>query len=419
MSFESLSERLTALQESNRQARELIRHLETIEFQPGSITLDRDDDNVLLELSAEIAQVLRDQSEDFARLQEEILSMPVGRPNSELQRQREVLDEAVERDIDELKSHHRAFCKAEMKAKKTLEAAKVLERQHMLQASLNPSSGRSTPNSMERPAARPKSELSKEDKTVNAASDVTLALRRTHEMMAGELEKSQFANDTLRQSTEALAQLNETYSTLDSLLSSSRNLLGTLLRSQKSDTWYLETAFYVLVCTITWLVFRRFLYGPLWWLVYTPLKLTFYTLFGIFGIMGSKGGSAIESRISILSEPATYPTVSTRSESIALDNKDTRIIDVGDGDQRSIETAASTMVEEVEHIIDESQHYHALSKEEIIGESTWDAPPQDAQFEPEEDVARSEQSDPGNPKKRMWEEPVEAAKEAERRRDEL
>ncbi|CAD6441608.1 8f9b1653-5774-46e2-a1ca-66041cd2c67b [Sclerotinia trifoliorum] len=419
MSFESLSERLTALQESNRQARELIRHLETIEFQPGSITLDGDDDNILLELSAEIAQVLKDQSEDFARLQEEVLSIPLGRPNSELQRQREVLDEAVEMHIEDLKSHHRAFLKAEIKAKKTLEAAKVLERQHMLQASLSPSSGRSTPNSIERPAARPKSELSKEDKTVNAASDVTLALRRTHEMMAGELEKSQFANDTLRQSTEALAQLNETYSTLDSLLSSSRNLLGTLLRSQKSDTWYLETAFYVLLCTIAWLVFRRLLYGPLWWLVYAPLKLTFYTLFGIFGIMGSKSGSAVESRISIVSEPATYATVSATSESVALGNKDIPVIDVGGGNRQSIEPEASTMVEEVEHIIDESQHYRAPDKEEIIVESVLDEPAQDAQVVLEEEVARSEQSDPGNPKKRMWEEPVEAAKEAERVRDEL
>lgn len=315
--------------------------------------------------------------------------------------------------------YYSAFWKAQMTARNTLKAAQVLERQHLLQASLNPSSGRSTPNSMERPIARQKSEVSKEDKTVNAASDVTLALRRTHEMMAGELEKSQFANETLKQSTEALAQLNETYSTLDSLLSSSRNLLGTLLRSQKSDTWYLETAFYVLVCTIAWLVFRRLLYGPLWWLVYAPLKLIFYTLFGIFGMVGSKGGSAVESSMSISSDPATYLTMSTKSESVSLNSKNTPVIDVSSGGQRPTARAASSMIEEVEHIIDESQHYEAPRKEEVIEERATDETSQDSQSGLEEDVGRSEQPDPENPKKRMWEEPEEAAKEAQRMRDEL
>lgn len=104
MSFESLSERLATLQESNRQARELISRLENLEFPPGSIALDSDDDNVVLELSAEIAQVLKDQDEDFELLQEEILSMIAGRPGSELQRQRQVLEEAVDGDIKELQS---------------------------------------------------------------------------------------------------------------------------------------------------------------------------------------------------------------------------------------------------------------------------------------------------------------------------
>ncbi|ESZ98275.1 hypothetical protein SBOR_1371 [Sclerotinia borealis F-4128] len=442
MSFESLSERLATLQESNRQARELIDRLETIEFPPGSIALDSDDDNGLLELSAEITQVLKDQDEEFEQLQEEVLSLPAGRPNSESQRQRQVLDDAVERDIKELKSYYTTFRKAQMTAKKKLKAAQVLARQVLLQASLNPSSGRSSPSSMERPISRQKSEPSKEEKTVNAAGDVTLALRRTHEMMAGELEKSQFANDTLKQSTEKLAQLDETYSTLDSLLSNSRHLLGTLLRSQKSDTWYLESAFYILISTIAWLIFRRFLYGPLWWIVYAPLRLILYTLFGIFGMMGSKGGSVVESSLSISREPVIYSTVSTGS-------KDATVIDVTNGDQQPTATAASTMVEEVIHIIDESQHYRAPDKEGANVASAGEEPPHDTQLEPEESMARSEQSELSkesardeptydtqikleestarseqseseeNPKKRMWEEPEGAIKDAPQRKDEL
>lgn len=246
-------------------------------------------------------------------------------------------------------------------------------------------------------------------------------------MMAGELEKSQFANDTLRQSTEKLAQLDETYSTLDSLLSNSKNLLGTLLRSQKSDTWYLETAFWVLVCTIGWLVFRRLFYGPLWWLVYAPLKLAFYTLFGVFGMVGSKSSSAVGSSLSMASEPASYSTVSVGNEDIRLNNRDAPVIDVGPGngnvDQRPINTEEETMTEKVEQIIDDDQNYHTPGDEEqgLGGEVAWDETLQDTQ--PEFDViAQSEGQESEsekNPMKRMWDEPEEVAKEAQRVRDEL
>ncbi|KAL5337275.1 P-loop containing nucleoside triphosphate hydrolase protein [Aspergillus crustosus] len=89
-----------------------------------------------------------------------------------------------------------------------------------------------------------------------------------------------------KQSSAALSSLSESYTSLDTLLSSSRNLVGSLLRSQKSDTWYLETAFYILIGTISWLVFRRLLYGPLWWLVWIPLKLVLQSVFGVVGAVG-------------------------------------------------------------------------------------------------------------------------------------
>lgn len=130
------------------------------------------------------------------------------------------------------------------------------------------------------------SSLSEEDRqTVGASSNVTNALRRTHALIAAELTKSEFARQTLTESSAALRKLDESYSSLDGMLASSRDLLGTLLKSQKSDTWYLQTALYMLVVTGAWLVFRRLLYGPLWWLVWLPLRM----LFGV----GTRAGSAV------------------------------------------------------------------------------------------------------------------------------
>lgn len=130
------------------------------------------------------------------------------------------------------------------------------------------------------------SSLSQEDcQTVGASSNVTAALRRTHDLMAAELSRSEFAHQTLTESSAALKQLNESYTSLDSMLANSRDLLGTLLRSQKSDTWYLQTALYMLLITAAWLVFRRILYGPMWWLVWLPVR----TFLGV----GTKAGSAV------------------------------------------------------------------------------------------------------------------------------
>ena len=106
---------------------------------------------------------------------------------------------------------------------------------------------------------------------ITASTDITAALRRTHALLSTELSRSRFAQETFDESTAALEGLGEHYSDLEGLLTNSKTLLGTLLRSQKSDTWYLETAFYLLLATLGWLFFRRILFGPF---VKLPLFLT-------------------------------------------------------------------------------------------------------------------------------------------------
>ena len=116
--------------------------------------------------------------------------------------------------------------------------------------------------------------LTKDELLVAQSSDVTSALRRTTDLLSTELARSRFAQETFDESTAALKDLGDTYSDLDSVLKKSRDLLGTLLRSQKSDTWYLETAFYILLATLAWLIFRRILYGP-----FFKLPLFLYNVF--------------------------------------------------------------------------------------------------------------------------------------------
>ncbi|KAI0545747.1 Sec20-domain-containing protein [Xylaria curta] len=357
--FADLQDRLNVLQDATNQLNELIQRLANFDFQPGSVPLGAgDDDHVGSELGSEINQVLREQEEELELLQEEIIDLAPGRPGSTLPHDRERLKDGAERLGQELQLCRKSFRKAQIAARRNLQAAQRQERALLYASFTTSRSGASSPASATATTAAPvavarrrkqrTSEMSKEEQMISASHDVTQSMRRTHEMMAAELAKSDFAHNTLKESTEALAQLSEKYSSLDTMLSNSRALLGTLLKSQKTDTWYLQSAFYLLVVTIGWLIFRRLLWGPTWWLVWLPLKLLFRTVYGVSSAVGLRN-----SQIKSESESAS---IGSNPQQAYMNNEDVPTIQVG---TPPIESQAveqdEPMIEEVGKIIDESQ----------------------------------------------------------------
>ncbi|KAF4492141.1 hypothetical protein CGGC5_v000688 [Colletotrichum fructicola Nara gc5] len=282
MSFEGLQERLTALQETTGQLKELINRLQNLKFQPGSVPLGADEDSdVSAELSSEISQILREEEEELELLGEEVEDLRDGRPGSEAEHTKTRLKDGLDRLRQELKTSRVTFRKAQLTAKRNLTQAQRLERELLLQSYSQPVSEASSPSLGAQKAPLPDivrhrqvrqakddwntSSLTEDDKqTVGASNDVTNALRQTHERIAAELARSEFAHQALEESSQALKQLNESYGSLDTMLASSKDLLGTLLRSQKR----------------AWLLFRRLLYGPMWWLVWLPLRLMFNVSIG-------------------------------------------------------------------------------------------------------------------------------------------
>lgn len=77
------------------------------------------------------------------------------------------------------------FRNAQLQAKRQTELAKRKERELLLT--------RSQPSERQKPAEK----LTQNDLVLNASSDVTAALRRTHHLMQAELSRSQFAQETL------------------------------------------------------------------------------------------------------------------------------------------------------------------------------------------------------------------------------
>lgn len=209
------------------------------------------------------------------------------------------------------------------------------------------------------------------------------------------------------QSTAALNSLSESYSNLDTLLSSSRTLVSSLLRSQKSDTWYLETAFYILIGTIIWLVFRRLLYGPMWWLLWLPLKIFYRVTFSLLGVVGLASSAAQSTAVGNVVTPevgatGTVQTIITDTPSVVPEI--TASMDAASTEGSPVSTAGRIM-QEIEGLADQSQRG---SQQEEQREQPRDPKDEEMNVEDKSPEERARQDAmPRNPKKRMWEENVD------------
>ncbi|KAK0748142.1 Sec20-domain-containing protein [Apiosordaria backusii] len=404
--IDTLSERLSALQETTAQLQELITRLANLKFAPGSVPLTNEGEareNVATELSAEISSILREEEEELELLQEEIIDLRGGRPGSEGEHKKQRLKEGAQRLENELKTARTTFRKAQLSAHHSLLAAQKLERQllaasYAASASLansthsitSSSSDPATQQQQEQPNEDPRTQLftpkdlrrhrnpkpsSSDDpnaQVVNASSDLTLSLRRTHALIAAEVQKSAFASQTLAESSAALAELQKNYEGIDSLLSKSKNLVSTLLTTTKSDTWYLQTSLRLLLVTLAWLVFRRWLYGPLWWVVWLPLKMTYRTGKGVANLAGGKGGAEMK----VVLPGGTTTRVVMGEESVPT------ILGAGPG-------------------VGEKKEHERVGR---IVEDTLNQREKEEQNRTEEEGGDVEEGEQKNPMKRMWEE---------------
>jgi protein transport protein SEC20 len=308
------------------------------------------------------------------------------------------------------------FRKAQLTAKHNADRAKLKERELLFS---NLQSGSSTPSSTHRRRNNP--QLAEGEIVAQASSDVTAALRRTQQLMQSELSRSRFAQETLEQSTAALEDLGEKYSDLNTLLASSRTLVTTLLKSTKSDTWYLETTFYILITTLIWLVFRRWLYGPISWFIIWPLKLLFRIAFAVVPIGASTAKSSLSSTpsqisTSLIVKPSATGAIPRRP----VDAKNPKYVRVGGGGRGYVQdqdpSPPQSLSQSVGQMAEQNQQQQEAIHPQLREQN------QQQQDDKNEPVVRGDgtvlrESDrPRNPKKKMWDEGVESAKFEEEQR---
>ena len=392
----TLTHRLQSLQSSYKATLNLISELQTL---PASTS-----ESQRLELASEIHDTLKEQEDTLDLLRQELDDIPF---SNTTRRSSQTTDHERNADLiarltEDLKSARGKFRRAQLSAKRSADSAKRKEREQLFKrsaATATDENGLAT--STAQPTRRQGPQLTQEELARQASEDVTRALRRTHNLMQSNLSQSQFAQQTLDESQDALKGLGDSYGGTTDLLKSSRSLVGQLVRSNKSDTWYLQTAFYMLAITICWLVFRRILYGPLWWLVWQPLKLLWYMTFMALGGMGLGATDTAASSIASVRSasgvnargiPTNPPNMQFRS--VQLPGKGGGGWDGGPGPQAQQEQKQQepqTMVEEV------GQMMHGTNVDDISEEREGQA------------------GQPRNPKKRMMEADVQGSS----RKDEL
>ncbi|TLD24431.1 Sec20-domain-containing protein [Venturia nashicola] len=310
----TITARLSALCESHKTTLQLIQRLSKLSFQPGSVPLDTEEGDVRIELTSDIHESLKQQEEELDLLKQEVedwawedpqhASHTLRRKESEKDnsrekdREREKLRAKVQvaRLAEDLKTSRAQFRLAQLHAKRASDSAKRRERELLIQSYQEPSRTSTPTNDLSSSGQlqtqfrrRGPEKLTEDEILADASSDVTAALRRTQNLLSTELQRSRFAQETLDRSTAQLDELAENYSNLDHLLKSSKGLVSTLLKSQKTDTWYLDTAKWILIITIVWLFYRRIVYGPLWLFVWFPLKACYWFVGTVFSAVGLAG----------------------------------------------------------------------------------------------------------------------------------
>ena len=301
----SLSQRLQALADSYKETLAQIHELRN--FRAANYT-SGDPEERRLELATEIHDNLKEQEDTLDGLRQDIeddTTPTHRRDSSPWESEHERNADLVLRLTEDFKTARANFRRAQLQAKRAADEEKRKEREQLF-------ADRKQDGQPQPRTRNTHEKLTQDELALRAAEDVTIALRRVHNQLEGELSTSQFAQQTLEESQQALTSLATSYAGTTDLLKASRGFVGQLVRSNKSDTWFLKTSFYLLAVTIVWLFYRRIVYGPMILFIVWPLKLIWWVTIRSFGVVGLGG----RSEVTAMSAPVPTLSVSMPRSSI-------------------------------------------------------------------------------------------------------
>lgn len=365
MSSVSVTQRIQTLSDTYKATLSLIQELQ--KFPNGGSSSTDDLDEQRLDLANTCHESLKSAEESLELLRQEVDDydghMNRRRLASPRNEEQERNATTVARLAEDIRSARGAFRRAQLQSKKNLDARKQKEREQLFANRRTGANGSATAPGRQRGHEK----LTQDELAQDAAEDVTRALRRTHALLTSNLQQSQFAQQTLEESQEQLQGLSERYTGTTDMLLKSRTLVKTLVTSQKSDTWYLQTSVYILLGTIAWLVFRRWLYGPLWWFVWLPLKLVWWGFAFVFGGSAATKGTDFMRNDTMAVTSQTGLGVSDSSMKPQRSIQPFSMYGAGQKEPENPEAEVPPSPETVEHVkklIDEAKEGTTVAKED-------------------------------------------------------
>ncbi|KAJ2118206.1 Vesicle transport protein S20 [Coemansia sp. RSA 922] len=169
----------------------------------------------------QFADSVRSQQRAAERIQQQLLADIEDCDNAKRQAE---LKEPLEREEKRSRALQRAFRLALLQYRPNAAGAAKQERELLL-------SGATTPAELRKRKVRAG------NATLNAAADVTTALQETVSMMDAEIEKSAGNIIAMQESSAKLKKTQDEYSTLDSVLRTSKSLIQSLEQADALDRW--------------------------------------------------------------------------------------------------------------------------------------------------------------------------------------
>ncbi|KAK5072603.1 Protein transport protein sec20 [Lithohypha guttulata] len=339
MSSVSVTQRIQTLSDTYKATLSLIQELQ--KFPNGGSSSTDDLDEQRLDLANTCHESLKSAEESLELLRQEVDDydghMNRRRLASPRNEEQERNATTVARLAEDIRSARGAFRRAQLQSKKNLDARKQKEREQLFANRRTGANGSATAPGRQRGHEK----LTQDELAQDAAEDVTRALRRTHALLTSNLQQSQFAQQTLEESQEQLQGLSERYTGTTDMLLKSR--------------------------TIAWLVFRRWLYGPLWWFVWLPLKLVWWGFAFVFGGSAATKGTDFMRNDTMAVTSQTGLGVSDSSMKPQRSIQPFSMYGAGQKEPKNPEAEVPPSPETVEHVkklIDEAKEGTTVAKED-------------------------------------------------------
>ncbi|KAJ2329247.1 Vesicle transport protein S20 [Coemansia sp. RSA 2681] len=193
----------------------------------------------------QFADSVRIQQRAAERIQQQLVA---DIEDCESDKRRAELKEPLEREEQRSRSLQRAFRQALLQYRPNAAGAAKQERELLL-------SGATTPAELRKRKVRAG------NATLNAAADITTALQETVSMMDAEIEKSAGNIIAMQESSAKLKKTQDEYSTLNSVLRTSKSLIQSLEQADALDRWLMLGGL-VLFALVVFNILRKRIWIP-------------------------------------------------------------------------------------------------------------------------------------------------------------